>query len=371
MKRFIFMKFGRTLLLAVVMVVGAVCVSYGDGGNPSELAGRWLLYADDLPSPMTMFSNGTFNIDKGLETWISNLPHEVELFSDGTGVLDGDGVTWKAENKRLRLLSPMRSLVADYNVSGYELILVYDERRSARFIKKENFGEYKKKKAEEAKEAAKEEANREAERLAKEAKAAKEKAKSEAESMWKKYDRIFEKISSYFTDSRDGQKYRSVKIGGKTWMARNLNYQTGNSWCYGGDDLNCDRYGRLYDWNTAKTACPAGWHLPSREEWKGLVSASGDGKAGIALKSKTDWPVTVDGKTFPGGGSDDYGFSALPGGSRFSGSFDNVGKLGFWWTATEKGSGAYRRRIDYDVNSVNENNRDKSDGYSVRCVKDE
>jgi len=138
MNFFTFTKLGRTLLLAAVLVVGTVCVSYGDGGNPSELAGRWVRYEG---------TDGDFN----KAGYYRVLCENIELFSDGTGVVDGDAVTWKAENKRLRLLSPSQAIVADYNVSGYELILVYDERRSARFMKKEHFEEYKKKNAEETK----------------------------------------------------------------------------------------------------------------------------------------------------------------------------------------------------------------------------
>ena len=169
-----------------------------------------------------------------------------------------------------------------------------------------------------------------------------------------------------FTDTRDGQKYRTVKMpDGKTWMAQNLNYQTAN------DSLRyphsyCEKYGRLYDWNTATTVCPSGWHLPSDAEWNSLFAAVGGWKtAGEKLKSKSGWNEN-------GNGTDNYGFSALPGGDRHSdGGFDFAGYYGLWWTATEDDNGlAYYRRMLYRDDRVDEDGYDKSGGYSVRCVAD-
>ena len=67
-------------------------------------------------------------------------------------------------------------------------------------------------------------------------------------------------------DARDNQTYQTVTLGDQTWLAQDLNYETDNSWCYDDDPENCDTYGRLYDWEAARTACPAGWHLGSDEE---------------------------------------------------------------------------------------------------------
>ena len=147
-----------------------------------------------------------------------------------------------------------------------------------------------------------------------------------------------------FTDTRDGQTYKTVKIGKQTWMARNLNYKMPKgSWCYNDSLSYCNRYGRLYDWKTAKTACPSGWHLPSNKEWDDLVSAAG-GKdtASVRLKAKTGWGRGRDnGKD--GNGTDDFGFSALPGGDgnqgdhSSSGYFYGAGDYGCWWTTTHGG----------------------------------
>jgi uncharacterized protein (TIGR02145 family)/uncharacterized repeat protein (TIGR02543 family) len=180
----------------------------------------------------------------------------------------------------------------------------------------------------------------------------------------------------YFTDNRDGKKYKYVTIGGVMWMSENLNFETSSgSWCYDGSADNCAKYGRLYDWNTAKTACPNGWHLPSREEWGTLAKTAGGtgmygdgGTAGEKLKSKSGWHNSGIG----GYGTDDYGFSALPGGLRLSGGyFDRAGLDGSWWTATESGSSyAYYRGMHFYPGTVSEHYDDKSGGFSVRCVWD-
>jgi len=179
---------------------------------------------------------------------------------------------------------------------------------------------------------------------------------------------------------------RTVEMpDGKTWMAENLNYVTADSWCYGeggqawdGNNYvtlttpqiqaNCDTYGRLYTWDAAKTACPNGWHLPTRDEWNNLVdSVGGWSIAWKKLKSSDYWTYYADSYI----GTDDYGFSALPGGYRYSdGYFYGAGDYGRWWTATEYSDGdAYSRDVFYGSGLVGEYDGGKSDGFSARCVQ--
>jgi uncharacterized protein (TIGR02145 family) len=191
-----------------------------------------------------------------------------------------------------------------------------------------------------------------------------------------------------FTDSRDGKTYKAVTIGKQTWMAENLTYkpETGNSWCNSDGDSDCKKYGRLYDWETAKTVCPAGWHLPSREEWDSLGRAVG-GEIDVKndshinminvsekLKTRCGWeeddyfdkPYT----SVSGNGIDEYGFSALPGGGRIQdGKFLTVGYSGCWWTATEySDSSAYSLNMYHYVEVAGERNENKDYAFSVRCL---
>ena len=202
------------------------------------------------------------------------------------------------------------------------------------------------------------------------------------------------------TDSRDGQTYKTVKIGGQVWMAENLNYADsvktpslkGKSWCNANDSDNCVKYGRLYTWAAAidsvklytetsmdcgyygqacalpdlvQGICPTGWHLPSKSDWDALITAVGDWRptAGKVLKSQSDW--NGDGR-----GEDSFGFSALPAGSRGAmGYFDSVGAA-FWSSSAESDAGAYGLSLHDDDDEVVLVNYVKKAAYSVRCIKD-
>jgi uncharacterized protein (TIGR02145 family) len=178
----------------------------------------------------------------------------------------------------------------------------------------------------------------------------------------------------YLTDSRDGKKYKIVKIGTQTWMAENLNYSGKNDdigSCYEKNPKNCEKYGRLYDGNTAMKACPAGWHLPSDKEWDILENFAGGQKiAGKKLKTKNGWNNRDDGSS--GNGTDDFGFSALPGGSFGDyGRFDYVGRIGLWWNSSESGSYySHSRSVRYDYEYADYSRIDERYLLSVRCIKD-
>jgi len=231
-----------------------------------------------------------------------------------------------------------------------------------------------------------------------------------------------------FTDGRDGTEYKTVKIGSQTWMAKNLSYAAEGGKCYGEGEIkytvngttfteepkyspaeiqaNCDKYGRLYDYATAKDIdkkyndeeysgsdvkhqgiCPAGWHIPNDNEWGALIhtvnsdcssAAGGCTGAGTKLKAKDGWD---DYNGEPGNGTDDHGFAALPAGTGRpndgypSGSFKfyNVGLTTEWWSASNGGtSGGNRLLINpaYGYDKTVGGNYSKKILASVRCVKD-
>jgi uncharacterized protein (TIGR02145 family) len=179
----------------------------------------------------------------------------------------------------------------------------------------------------------------------------------------------YEKSKAQFCDPRDGKRYVYVTIGEQTWMAENLNYNASDSKCYNNIETICETYGRLYNWATAKTACPSSWHLPSSADWNILMKlinlscsdnsfCAGAGK----LKAESGWNNS-------GNGNDTYGFSALPGGN----GFGKVGDHGYWWSASDDGSNsnyAYYRNMYYYDEIIYLGSNVKSYLYSVRCVQD-
>lgn len=87
---------------------------------------------------------------------------------------------------------------------------------------------------------------------------------------------LFSQSTDRYEDKRDGNDYKTVAIGGKTWFTQNLNYTaTAGSWCYEGSVKECDKNGRLYSFEGAKTACPSGWRLPTLSDFESLIEFSG------------------------------------------------------------------------------------------------
>jgi uncharacterized protein (TIGR02145 family) len=191
---------------------------------------------------------------------------------------------------------------------------------------------------------------------------------------------------------------KTVVINGKTWMAENLNIPTTDSWCYGEGgpvidsensdwnngiysfitlseaeiQANCAIYGRLYTWDAAMAACPAGWHLPTRREWDSLIIAAGgnveEGEWGSETGAENLKSQSWD------NGTNLLGFSALPGGGRLNdGSYGELGSYGVWWTATEYDITVAYYQVIVTGEAWVGSGRDnvKNDGFSVRCVKDD
>ncbi len=217
------------------------------------------------------------------------------------------------------------------------------------------------------------------------------------------------------TDSRDGQVYKTVKIGDQVWMAENLNFaytsvpykyeddaSDSTSWCYDNDPANCTKYGRLYTWAAAMDSaglistanktkcgygttctpnlihqgvCPGGWHIPTVAEWKELFvnvgGTCGDEEyactnSGAILKSSSGWYDS-------GNGSDDFGFSVIPSGWYEVNSSINVslGNIAYYWTAMEYDSSrAYSWYFIFSQSNVKQDGDEKKTGLSVRCLKD-
>ena len=173
-------------------------------------------------------------------------------------------------------------------------------------------------------------------------------------------------------DLRDGTVYKTVTFDGQRWMARNLNYKTGNSWCYDNRPDNCRKYGRLYDWKTALHACPEGWHLPSAGELKIGHGIKADVNESVNAPSQR---VVLLSRSY--GGMDTYGFNAIPVGFRSSdGKFCDFGSIATFWYSS-KTDDQFAHCLKLYVRQLRgrdwielEPDFHISSGLSVRCVED-
>ncbi|MFY0626460.1 MAG: hypothetical protein JXR07_09205 [Reichenbachiella sp.] len=168
-----------------------------------------------------------------------------------------------------------------------------------------------------------------------------------------------------FKDERDGKVYKSVNVqipleGGifieREWMAENLNYKTEGSVCYKNYEAYCGKYGRLYNWVDAKTACPKGWHLSTQLEWQELMLGFGGyKKAGDALKEDGVSGLHI----------------IMSGFSNEEGQFSDIGKTAHLWDAElgdKRTAGLISLYADYaEVSHIVISAQNLN---SCRCVKD-
>ena len=178
---------------------------------------------------------------------------------------------------------------------------------------------------------------------------------------------IFGSVSAQdkFTDTRDGNVYRTVNISGVSWMAENLRYKAieGASF-FDNNSNNISDYGVLYEWKTATTVCPVGWHLPSGSDFRNLANY---------YEQKGPWINNA---------SDPSSFGLQLGGMLdYEGTFSEVGESCYFWTSTEYDStnSEYFSYLLMDQTPIIDISRpeditdihgtEKANKYSVRCIK--
>ncbi|MBN1340177.1 MAG: fibrobacter succinogenes major paralogous domain-containing protein [Bacteroidales bacterium] len=207
----------------------------------------------------------------------------------------------------------------------------------------------------------------------------------------------------------DGNNYNTVLIGNQCWMKENLKtttYQNGipipnvvdpGQWSnlttgayvwYDNDILWKDKYGALYNWYApidTNGLCPAGWHVPTNDEWTILTDFIGGAYyGGNKLKSCRQINSPLGGlcntnehprwdQHWSQYGTDEFSFSGFPGGGRFGGTYvyGAIGARGYWWSSSETSSNwAWIRELLYNYSYVYYGDSDKKNGLSVRCLRD-
>lgn len=194
---------------------------------------------------------------------------------------------------------------------------------------------------------------------------------------------------------RNGNSYNTVLIGTQCWMKDNLKTSGGQTYYPGGSPENEATYGLLYKWETVMShssssnsnpsgvqgICPSGWHVPSDAEWTQLTdyvssqnsyccNGNSDNIA-KALASTTDWISSSYDCVVGNNPSSNNatGFSALPAGN-YRGFYDVADNTVFWSATETDNTNAYTRSLYYNRAGVSRSFHEKTNGCSVRCVKD-
>ncbi len=177
--------------------------------------------------------------------------------------------------------------------------------------------------------------------------------------------------TSSFIDERDGQEYKTVKIGSQWWMAQNFNYRTDSgSVCYEYRESNCEEKGKLYTWFAAYNNAPAGWRLPSDEDWKILETTLGIPSNTIDLEGSRG---IYEGHHLKIGGG--TGFDAVYAGycNARVGKFGHIDYEARFWTSSNSSEpgNAWSRNLKHMQGSIHRHQLSKVHGLSARYVKDD
>jgi uncharacterized protein (TIGR02145 family) len=181
-----------------------------------------------------------------------------------------------------------------------------------------------------------------------------------------------------FVDPRDGHEYSEVSVGSATWMGENLAWEApSGSFCYENDPASCLTGGRLYNFDVAETACPAGWHLSTDDDWKALETSLGMPPADLDIDDYVGIRGTDEGTKLKAGGPSglDFpmtGYATTNGNTALMWDGLTTGTVRTYiWTATSGGTGVYRRRLEQNEAHVFRfSNPPTGFAIVVRCVKD-
>lgn len=172
-------------------------------------------------------------------------------------------------------------------------------------------------------------------------------------------------MDTIFTDPRDGKTYKTIRLSGKTWLAENLNFECKKSswisrkccWFYEDNLIYGGKYGRLYNWQSAKRIAPPGWRLPDKSEYELLLKHSGNDE------TEAYHDIVINGRS---------GFDALAGGYRRSKPYYyGCESSAYFWTASEYDKNrAWSLQIIGTSKKVFLDIEEKRTGMSIRLIKD-